>query len=88
MAITTLIRRSRRSADQWVAWQFDSPEKGRGLVQGIRLPASEEGTLTIHPKGIDPNATYVFENDETGETKRHRGKGFDSNWFHLRTAGT
>ena len=76
-----------RSADKWVAWQFDSPEKGHGLVQGIRLPASEEGTFTIHPKGIDPSASYLFENDETGETRAHRGKGFDSNWFHLRAAG-
>jgi alpha-galactosidase len=63
-----------RSADKWVAWQFDSPEKGHGLVQGIRLPASDEGTLTIHPKGIDPHAMYLFENDETGETRDMAGK--------------
>jgi hypothetical protein len=63
-----------RSADQWVAWQFDCPEKGHGLVQGIRLPASKEGTLTIHPKGIDPNAMYLFENDESGETRNIAGK--------------
>ena len=25
---------------EWVAWQFDCPEDGRGLVQAIRLPAS------------------------------------------------
>jgi alpha-galactosidase len=63
-----------RSPDKWVAWQFDSPERGRGFIQGIRLPAAEEGTLTIHPKGIDPNALYVFENDETSETKNIAGK--------------
>ena len=43
-----------RSAEEWVAWQFDCPETGRGLVQGIRLPASPEETLTIHPKGDPP----------------------------------
>jgi alpha-galactosidase len=63
-----------RSADQWVAWQFDSPEKGQGLVQGIRLPESKEGTLTIHPKGVDPHATYVFQNEESGETRNLAGK--------------
>lgn len=63
-----------RSADQWVAWQFDSPEKGRGFVQGIRLPAAKEATFTIHPKEIDPNAMYLFENDETGETRSIAGK--------------
>ena len=62
-----------RSAEKWVAWQFDSPETGRGLVQGIRLPASPEETLTIHPKGR-PDARYFFENAETGETRDIAGK--------------
>ena len=63
-----------RSADQWVAWQFDSPEKGEGFIQGIRLPASKDETLTIHPKGIDPSAVYIFENGETAETREIAGK--------------
>ena len=46
-----------RSAEQWVAWQFDCPETGCGLVQGIRFPASPQETLTIHPKGIRPDAS-------------------------------
>lgn len=63
-----------RSADKWVAWQFDSPEKGRGFLQGIRLPEAKEGTFTIHPEAIDANAAYVFENEETGETRNIAGK--------------
>jgi len=64
----------RRSPDQWVAWQFDSPEKGQGFVQAIRLPASQEATLTIHPAGLDSSVTYVFENGESGETREITGK--------------
>ena len=71
----------RRSPDQWVAWQFDSPEKGNGFVQAIRLPASQQETLTIHPKGLDSGVTYVFENGESGETKRLAGKDLISNGF-------
>ena len=63
-----------RSAKEWVAWQFDCPETGCGLVQGIRLPASPEETMTIHPKGIRPDAMYCFENAETGETKDISGE--------------
>ncbi len=63
-----------RSKDEWVAWQFDSPEMGQGFLQAIRLPASEKGTLTIHPKGIDPSVMYLFENPETGETREITGK--------------
>ena len=58
-----------RSDREWVAWQFDDPETNRGLVQGIRLPASPDETLTIHLQAIRPDAAYTFENPETGETK-------------------
>jgi alpha-galactosidase len=58
-----------RSADKWVARQFDCPETGRGLIQGIRLPASPDATLTVHPKGIRSGVTYLFENGETGEKR-------------------
>lgn len=57
-----------RSAQAWVAWQFDCPETGRGFVQGIRYPASPEGTITIQLQGIRSEALYRFENAETGET--------------------
>ena len=49
-------------------------KKAAGFVQGIPLPEANEGTVTIHPKGTDPNATYFFENDETGETRTIAGK--------------
>jgi alpha-galactosidase len=70
-----------RSADQWVVWQFDSPEQGRGFVQAIRLPAAQEGTFTVHLKAVDPGATYRFENDETGESKSIAGKDLIQSGF-------
>ena len=55
-----------RSPALWVARQFDSPETGAGLVQGIRLPAAPETELTVTVRGLDPTATYDFEEAETG----------------------
>jgi alpha-galactosidase len=63
-----------RTPDKWVARQFDCPETGRGFVQAIRLPAAPEETLTTHPKGVCPGASYVFENPETGEARDIRGE--------------
>jgi alpha-galactosidase len=74
----------RRSPDQWVAWQFDSPEQGYGFVQAIRLPAAQEETLTIHPKALDSTVTYVFENGESGETRQLAGKDLTAGGFTLR----
>ena len=71
----------KRSAREWVAWQFDSPEEGRGFIQGIRLPESQENTFTIHPKALSPGATYLFDNPETGETRNIAGKNLERDGF-------
>lgn len=68
------LTRFHRSAREWVAWQFDCPEAGCGLVQGIRLPDAPDETITIYPKEIRPEATYGFENAESGETKEIKGE--------------
>jgi hypothetical protein len=70
-----------RSAQEWVAWQFDSPQRDCGLVQGIRLPACAKERFTIHPEGIRPDARYQFENGETGETRDISGEDLIHNGF-------
>jgi alpha-galactosidase len=62
-----------RSAEGWVAWQFDCPETSCGFLQGIRFPASQQETLTIYPQALLPDAMYVFENLETGEVRELAG---------------
>ena len=59
---------SRRDGRGWVAWQFDCPESGCGLVQGIRFPATEEESIVVRLKAVSPDASYHFENGETGES--------------------
>ncbi|HEY3285084.1 MAG TPA: alpha-galactosidase [Armatimonadota bacterium] len=59
-----------RDPFRWVAWQFDRPERGDGMLQGIRLAACQEQTLTVTLRGLEPGAEYLFENPETGE-QRH-----------------
>ena len=63
-----------RSPEQWVARQFDWPEQGTGFLQAIRLPAVPEATLTVSAQGLDPAATYLFENPETGATRSCTGR--------------
>lgn len=62
-----------RSDREWVAWQFDNPEKSRGFVQGIRLPSAPQEILTIQLKTIRSDVLYTFENAESGESKRIHG---------------
>jgi len=73
-----------RSPDRWVVRQFDSPERGCGLVQGIRLPGSPRETMVIKPRGIMPDGEYLFENPETGEKREVNGEDLTSRGFPLR----
>jgi hypothetical protein len=45
--------------DAWMAWQFDVPEKGTGLVQVFRRSQSPFLALQVKLKGLDPEATYA-----------------------------
>jgi alpha-galactosidase len=62
-----------RDPDRWVVWQFDRPELGDGLIQGIRHAACAEDRITVLPRALDPEADYVLENPETGESRALRG---------------
>jgi len=56
-----------KSAQKWVVRQFDVPEKRHGFIQGIRLAECDEEQITVIPRGIDLNLTYLLENPETGK---------------------
>jgi alpha-galactosidase len=62
-----------KSPERWVARQFDDPETGQGLIQGIRLAACPDERLTVPLHGLDPEATYSLENTESGETREIGG---------------
>ena len=43
---------------QWIAWQFDRPEQGDGLVQAFRRNKNEQSTKTLRLFGLTPSAQY------------------------------
>ena len=46
--------------DAWMAWQFDVPEKGEGMVQAFRRAQSPFYGLQVKLQGLDPAATYAL----------------------------
>jgi len=44
--------------DQWMAWQFDLPEHGEGMVQSFRRAHSSYEIARLKLKGLDPAARY------------------------------
>jgi alpha-galactosidase len=48
--------------DVWMAWQFDRPEAGSGVVQVFRRSASPHETAQLRLHGLDPDARYTLTN--------------------------
>lgn len=48
------------SNDVWMAWQFDRPEVGEGMVQAFRRLGSPYETARFRLRGLDANARYTL----------------------------
>ncbi len=52
--------------DHWIAWQFDRPEIGEGVVQAFCRPESPYESARYKLHGLDAGATYQVENFDGG----------------------
>jgi len=52
--------------DQWIAWQFDRPEKGDGIVQAFRRKKNNTASQQICLRALDPQARYKLDNLDLG----------------------
>jgi len=52
----------RTENDIWMAWQFNVPESGEGMVQSFRRPMSDVTTMRLRLRGLDPAARYSVTN--------------------------
>lgn len=59
--------------DAWMAWQFDRPDLGEGMVQAFRRENSSYAAIGFQLKGLDPNAVYTVTNLDRKRSKRMTG---------------
>jgi alpha-galactosidase len=58
----------------WIAWQFDCPEQGRGVVQAFRRAESIYEQIRPKLSGLEPEARYELTNLDTGKTQEMTGR--------------
>ena len=58
----------------WMAWQFDRPEAGEGMVQVFRRHNSFYESASFKLFGLDAKANYFVSNLETGTKERRSGR--------------
>lgn len=61
-------------SDRWVGWQFDSPEKGEGMLRFIRHADCEVPTFTAKLRNLEAHGVYVLTDLETRETFEKTGE--------------
>ena len=61
-------------ADVWMAWQFDRPEDGKGLIQAFRRPKSVYESARLPLRGLDPAATYRIRDLDNSTESRVSGR--------------
>ena len=60
-----------RDDTAWMAWQFDRPEAGGGMVQVFRRHNSFYESARFKLFGLDAQADYVVSNLDAGTQERH-----------------
>ena len=60
--------------DRWLAWQFNRPEQGDGVVQAFRRPQSVDEAARFKLHGLDPGAEYVLTNLDSGQSQTLAGR--------------
>jgi len=63
-----------QASDAWMAWQFDRPDLGEGLVQAFRRPDSLSESATLPLRGLDAEARYTVTNRDVSGTTACTGK--------------
>jgi hypothetical protein len=59
----------------WLAWQFDLPERQKGIVQAFRRAGSYYESAQFRLRNLDPEARYVVTDlDRPGTAKECSGR--------------
>jgi alpha-galactosidase len=58
----------------WMAWQYDRPEAGEGIIQVFRRQDCVDAAQTYRLHGLDPAATYEVTNFDVAGATRVSGK--------------
>jgi len=58
----------------WIAWQWDVPESGEGMIQAFRRDDSAESSLVVRLSGLDPKGSYELTDLDSGKAEKLTGQ--------------
>ncbi len=61
-------------SNAWIAWQFNRPDLGTGVIQAFRHDTSPFASAQFKLRGLDPAARYLVKNLDTSQEVDFTGK--------------
>lgn len=58
----------------WIAWQFDRPDLGEGMVQAFRREKSVYESARFNLRGLEPDAHYIVKNLDASDSEEMSGR--------------
>jgi len=74
------------SAESWLAYHLYLPEKKAGLILAYRRPKSDVSAMSFDLKTIDPDASYEFEDVDSGTSTVISGAQLRKDGYTIKTA--
>ncbi|HEV8638300.1 MAG TPA: glycoside hydrolase family 36 protein [Chloroflexota bacterium] len=62
------------SESEWLASQYDRPELGEGALVAFRRRFCPVSTIHLHPRALDPDASYLVTRQSTGAREERSGR--------------
>jgi len=81
------LTRYSQNPDQWMAYQLDRPDKGRGLVVALRRPASPYEVACLPLRGLEPNRNYVVTDLDSKKVTHATGQQLTERGVEVRLGG-
>jgi alpha-galactosidase len=63
-----------RDLDRWIAWQFNRPEQGDGVIQAFRREGCAEPVVTLRLSGLEPDGLYRINDLDRASRLKVRGR--------------
>ena len=76
-----------QAEDAWIAYQFDLPDAGEGLIVIIRRPSSPYGQAVFPLHALEEQGQYEFTNVKSGEKWTATGKDLSAKGLSMRLLG-
>lgn len=75
-----------RDLDEWIAWQFNRPEQGDGVVQAFRRGQCGDAEQTFSLSGLDPADEYVMRDLDRVGVRRATGSDLMERGLEVRVS--